>query len=50
MSDMKPDVWQSVEFSSDGITITTYSQVLSQKPEVEDQSSFTWEELMENKD
>ena len=47
MGDMKPDVWHEVNTNSDGLSVTTYSQVLSQASEVEDESWWTWAELRE---
>ena len=47
MEDMNPDVWQEVNTNGDGLSVTTYSQVLSEAPHVEDESWWTWAELQE---
>ena len=49
MGDMKADVWQEVNTNSDGLSVTTYSQVASEAPKVEDESWWTWAELQEMK-
>lgn len=40
------DVWQDIDWTDDGLSVTTYSQAADQEPTVEDEAYWTWSELM----
>lgn len=47
MTETERDVWQDVSVSTDGLSIVTYSQAADQEPVTEDESYWTWSELLD---
>jgi hypothetical protein len=39
-------VWQESSISGEGLSVTTYSQAADGEPVVEDETSWTWSELV----
>jgi hypothetical protein len=46
MPETELDIWQDVEMTDGGLTVTTYSQRDTDQPVVEDESWWTWDELL----
>lgn len=40
------DVWQDVQWTSEGLSVTTYTHTTHESPTVADESYWTWAELL----
>ena len=47
MAKTERDVWQETQVTDEGLSVTTYSQAADQEPDVEDESYWTWAELLD---
>lgn len=47
MTETERDVWQDVQADEEGLHVTTYSQAADQAPVVEDESYWTWAEMLD---
>jgi hypothetical protein len=41
------DVWQDVQFNHEGVSVTTYSQAPDESAVVEDETWYTWAEMLD---